>query len=248
MTFDSYYWHAARVRPELEPARERLAAGHDRAAFEQLLRSGDPVAIAIALDHYHRADASTRHGTPNPFEEHRDEVVAAARAVLRGPPSEEREDVAAGANHASALGALMNLAEPQDATLVTAALERASASELRLAAAAAASTLLERSPDPDERLIAALEAVALDDTAGRDAREAAASAVGRTRSAGATRSLLRMLGTREFWLQAVAALHLLDSDPRAHRVRIEQVVRDWPEPPPYPGGEVLELLAEADDQ
>jgi hypothetical protein len=246
MTFDSYYWHAARVSPELEQARERLAAGHDRAAFELLLRSGDPVAVAVALDHYHRADASTRHGTPNPFEDHRDEVVAAAREVLRGAPSEERDDVAAGANHASALGALMNLAEPQDATLVVAALERASTSELRLAAAAAASTLLERSPDPDERLVAALEAVALDDAAGRDAREAAASAVGRTRSAAATRALLRMLGTGECWLQAVAALHLLDSDPRAHRVRIAQVVRGWPEPPPYPGGEVLELLAETD--
>lgn len=84
------------MRPELEPARERLAAGHDRAAFEQLLRSGDPVAVGIALDHYRRADGSTRHGTPNPFEDHRDEVVAAARDVLRGPPSDERDDVAAG--------------------------------------------------------------------------------------------------------------------------------------------------------
>jgi hypothetical protein len=246
MTFDSYYWHAVHVRPDLQQARERLAAGHDRAAFEQLLRSGDPVAVAIALDHYHRADASTRHGTPNPFEDHRDEVVAAARDVLRGAPSDEREDGAAGANYASALGALMNLAEPQDATLVVAALEQLSGSELRLVAAAAASTLLERSPDPDERLVAALEAIAVDDTAGRDAREAAASAVGRTRSAAATRALFRILGTGEFWLQAVAALHLLDSDPRAHRARVAQVVRGWPEPPPYPGDEVLELLAEAD--
>jgi hypothetical protein len=244
--FDSYYWHAARVRPDLEQARERLAAGNDRAAFAQLLRSGDPVAVAIALDHYHRADASTRHGTPNPFEDHRDEVVAAARGVLRGAPSEEGADAAAGSNYASALGALMNLAEPQDATLVVAALERVSASELRLAAAAAASTLLERSPDPDERLVAALEAIALDDTASREAREAAASAVGRTRSAAATQALLRMLRIREVWLQAVAALHLLDSDRRAHRAGVEQIVRDWPEPPPYPGDEVLELLAEAD--
>ncbi|HEX8115015.1 MAG TPA: hypothetical protein VF516_45115 [Kofleriaceae bacterium] len=246
MMFDSYYWHAGRVRPELEQARERLAAGHDRAAFKLLLRSGDPVAVAIALDHYHRADASTRHGTPNPFEDHRDEVIAVARDVLRGAPTEEREDIAAGANYASALGALMNLAEPQDAVLIVAALERVSTSELRFAAAAAASTLLERSPDPDERLIAALEAVALDDTAGRDAREAAASAVGRTRSAAATHAVLRFLDTGEFWLQAVAALHLLDIDRRAYRARVEQIVRGWPEPPPYPGDEVLELLAEAD--
>jgi len=247
MRFDSYYWHGARVRsPELEQARERLAAHHDRTAFEQLLRSGDPVAVAIALDHYHRADASTRHGTPNPFEDHRDEVVAAAREVLRGAPSPEREDVAPGANYASALGALMNLAEPQDAVLVMAALARVSTSELRLAAAAAASTLLERSPEPDERLVTALEALALDDTASRDAREAAASAVGRTRSAAASRALLRILGAADLQLQAVAALHLLDSDLRAHRARVAEVVRGWPEQPPYPGNEVLDLLAEDD--
>src|SRR5512138_3217063 len=109
MRFDSYYWHAARVRPELEQARDRLAAGHDRAAFAELLRSGDPVAVAIALDHYHRADASTRHGTPNPFEDHRNEVIAAAREVLRGAPSDAAGDLAAGSNYASALGTLMKL-------------------------------------------------------------------------------------------------------------------------------------------
>lgn len=138
----------------------------------------------------------------------------------------------------------MNLAEPQDATLVVAALERASGSELRLVAAAAASTLLERSSAPGERLVAALAAIALDETAGRDAREAAASAVGRTRSAAATRALLRILDTGELWLQAVAALHLLDGEPRAHRARVAQVVRGWPDPPPYPGDEVIELFAD----
>lgn len=247
MTFDSYYWHAVRIGdPALERARERLTTGPDPAAFEQLLRSGDPVAVPIALDHFRRADGATRFGTTSPFERYRDEVIAAARAVLRGPPSPEGDDLAVGANYMSALGALMNLAEPQDAALVAAALERVTSSELRLVAAAAASTLLENSPEPDERLIAVLEAIVFDAAAGRDARNTAVSAIGRTRSPAATRSLLRILQAPDLALQIRAALHLLDSDRDAHRARVEQIVRTWPDPPPYPGNEVLDLLAEDD--
>jgi hypothetical protein len=36
-----------RGTPELEHARNQLATKHDRAAFELLLRSGDPVGIGI---------------------------------------------------------------------------------------------------------------------------------------------------------------------------------------------------------
>ncbi len=244
MTFDSFYWYAARpASAELQHARERLAAGPDRAAFEQLLRSGDPVGVAIALDHFRRADGATRFGTTSPFERYRDEVVAAARAVLRSPPSPEGDDLAAGANHMSALGALMNLAEPEDAALVTGALKQATSSELRLLGAAAAATLLEHSAVPDEKLIAVLEAIAADTAASRDARDAAVTALGLTRSPAATRALLRILESPDLSLQITAALHLLDSDRDAHRARVEQVARTWPDPPPYPGNEVLELLA-----
>jgi hypothetical protein len=247
MIFDSYYWHSVRVRsPELQQARERLASTQDRAAFEQLLRSGDPVAVGIALDHYRHADVSTRLGTANPFERYRDEVIAASRAVLCGPPSPATDDVMEGANYISALGVLMNVAGPCDAGLILGALERVSSSELRLVAAAAASTLLENAPEPDDRLVAALAEIAVDETASRDAREAAVSTVGRTRSQAATRALLRILDVADIQLQAVAALHLLDSDQRTHRARVEEVVRTWPETPPYPADEVLDLLAEGE--
>jgi len=158
MTFDSYHWHDSRTgTPELERARNQLATKQDRAAFELLLRSDDPVGIGVALDQFHYADASTRHGTSNPFEEYHDEVVARARKVLRAAPSAATNGTEEGANHASALGALMNLAEQEDTALIVGALEQARTSNVRLAAVYAGSTVLENSSPPDENLIAAIE-------------------------------------------------------------------------------------------
>lgn len=249
MTFDSYYWGDARVAgAELERARQRLAAAGERAAFAVLLRSGDPVAVGVALDQYHHAEALTRHGGASPFEEHTDEVVARAREALRGPPSGPELGAEPGANHASALGALMNLAGPEDAALIADALARTRTGNLRFAASLAAGTALERSPSPDERLVAALEEIALNAAAHRDERSGAVSALGCARSAAATAALLRVTLVPEVGLQASAALHLLDRDLRAHRAHVEALVRAWPEDPPYPAGDVLELLASEPDE
>lgn len=244
MTFDSFYWHGARTgTPELEQARERLAASSDRAAFELLLRSGDPVAIGVALDQYDYADASTRHGTTNPFEGYHDEVIARARDILRGPPSPASLGAEPGANHASALGALANVAEPEDSELILRALEQASTLNLRFAAARTAGTALEKSPQPDARLVDALARLLLDEAAGREVRDAALSALGGARSDAATDALLRVTRVSDVRRQASAAVHLLDRDLRAHRAYVEELVRSWPEDPPYPAGDVLEMLA-----
>jgi hypothetical protein len=247
MTFDSYHWHGARTgTPALERARERLASSHDRAAFELLLRSGDPVAAGIALDQYSYADASTRHGTDNPYAGFSDEVFARAREILRGPPSPASLGAEPGANHASALGALLNAAEPEDSELIVCALEQASTVNLRFAAAFTAGTALEKSPSPDERLVAALAGILLDETTvDLDSRRAAVSALGGARSAAATDALLRATRVSDISLQASAALHLLDRDLHAHRAHVEALARSWPEDPPYPAGDVFELLAEA---
>ena len=249
MTFDSYHWHGARTgTPELERARERLASSHDRAAFELLLRSGDPVATGVALDQYSYADASTRHGTDNPYDGVSDEVFARAREILRGPPSPASLGAEPGANHASALGALLNAAEPEDSELIVRALEQASTANLRFAAAFAAGTALEKSPSPDERLVTALAGILLDETVDRDSRLAAVSALGGARSAAATDALLRATRVADLGLQASAALHLLDRDLHGHRAHVEALARSWPADPPYPAGDVLELLAgEADE-
>jgi hypothetical protein len=245
MTFDSYYWRDARAAsPELERARERLAADRDRAAFALLLRSGDPVAVGIALDQYHYAEASSRHGTANAFAEHTEEVASRAREILHDPPSGPDRGAEPGANHASALGALMNLAGPEDAALIADVLDRTRTTNLRFAASLAAGTALERSVSPDARLLTALEELALDHAAELDERLAALSALGRSQSVAASNALLRATRVSDVGLQATASLHLLDRDPRAYRDRIAELALAWPEDPPYPAGDVLELLAD----
>jgi hypothetical protein len=245
MTFDSYYWRDSRVgTPELERARERVAATRDTAAFELLLRSDDPVAVGIALDQYDYADASTRHGGRSPFAGYRDEVAGRAREILSRAPSIARQGAEPGANHASALGALANLAEPEDAELIVRALDQTRTSNLRLAAALAAGTVLDKSESPNEPLISELERIVLDDTAARDERSAAITALGRARCPLAIDALVHVLGVTDPSLQASAALHLLDRDPLGQRARVAELVLAWPNDASYPANEVLELLAE----
>jgi hypothetical protein len=244
MTFDSYHWYNSRTAtPQLEAARKAVATG-DRMAFELLLRSGDPVAVGIAFDQFHYADAATRHGTSSPFEAYSHDVVAQARAVLQAEPSPRCVEAEPGANHASALLALMNLAEPEDAPLIARALEKTHTANLRVAAAYAGSTALEKSSLPDERLIAELDRLAHDDSAGLDERQTALSALGRTPAKSAADALLRALALPEISLQAIGALHLLDRDP-GYRDRIVEVARTWPEDAPYPAYEVRDLLTAA---
>lgn len=243
MTFDSYHWYNARTAtPQLEAARKAVAMG-DRKAFELLLRSGDPVSVGIAFDQFHHADAATRHGTSSPFDEYSDEVAAQARAILRADPSPPSVETEEGANHASALLALMNLADSEDAPLIARALEKTHTTNLRVAAAYAGSTALEKSSSPDERLIAELDQLVYDKTAGLDERQTALSALGRTPTESATDALCRALALPEIGLQAIAALHLLGRDYPRYRDRIEQVARTWPDDAPYPAYEVLDLLA-----
>lgn len=244
MTFDSYYWRGARpADPALELARERVAAVKDPEAFSRLLHSRDPVAVGIALDQYHRAEAETRHGTAHPFTAFTDEVAARAREILRGLPSHV-EGADEGAGHASALGALMNLTEPEDASLIADTFVWARTANLRFAAALAAGGALEGAETPDARLIAALVRLVLDEASSLDERQAALAALGRGRSAATIEALVRATQVTNLGLQASAALHLLELDPVNHRAHVEEVVASWPAEPPYPANEVLELLAE----
>lgn len=247
MTFDSYYWRSSRLStPELEHARVLVATTRDLASFMLLLRSSDIAAVGIAFDQYHYADASSRHGTVTPFGEYRSEVAARAREVLRQPPSAAAGSVEAGANHASALGALANLAESEDAELIVQVLRWAGPSNLRFAAALAARSVLENSVSPNEQLISELEKVVFDESTASEERRAALAALGRARSEFATDALLRVLRVSDPSLQASSALHLLDRDLPRYRFRVEEIARTWPKDPPYPADEVIELLAESD--
>lgn len=247
MIFDSYYWHGAHLSStELDRARALVATARDRGSFLLLLRSSDVAAQGIAFDQYHYAEASSRHGTTNPFDEYRSEVAARAREVLRMPPSPSTDGVEVGASHTSALGALVNLAGPEDAELIVQALRSSNQSNLRFAAALAARSVLEKSVSPDEQLVTELEKLILDESSDFEDRRAALAALGRARSVPATEALIRALHVSDPSLQASAALHLLDRDLPRYRSRIEEISRAWPKDPPYPADEVLEILAESD--
>jgi hypothetical protein len=248
MTFDSYHWRRATLTtPELERARELVATRHDATSFAILLRSDDIAAVGIAFDQYQYGEASSRWGTANPFADYRGEVVARAREVLRSPPSPQSGRAQAGANHASALNALSNLAEPQDAELVVQALEGTPVPDVRCAATATARRVLEGAVAPDEQLISALENIVFDDSIISEERTAALGSLAVASSAHATDVLLRAIRLPSLRLQAHAALHLLDRDGGAHRATVEGVATQWPAEPPYPADEVLELLAESID-
>lgn len=247
MTFDSYHWRRYVLStPELERARAQVSATRDRASFVLLLRSNDMAAVGVAFDQYQYGEASSRWGSSNPFAEYQDEVAARAREILQGPPSFSSNGAQAGANHASALNALSNLAEPEDAELVLRALELTSTPDLRCAATLAARRVLEKTAAPNEQLIAALEKIVFDDTIASEDRTAALGSLAGASSTYATDVLLRVIRLPHLRLQAHAALHLLDRG--AHRALVEEVAHAWPADSPYPADEVLELLAEVPHQ
>ncbi|MFI0710324.1 hypothetical protein ACH4SK_06650 [Streptomyces inhibens] len=87
-------------------------------AFRTLLHSGHTAAAGIALDHFQYSDALTRFGGESVVEQYAPEVLTVARGLLRQPPAPEDDSTTAGANHASALNAMMNIAEAADADLI----------------------------------------------------------------------------------------------------------------------------------
>lgn len=252
MTFDSYHWRRATLgMPELERARVLVSTTHDRASFALLLRSHDTAAVGIALDQYQYGEATSRWGAPNPFAEYSAEVAARARATLREPAYPGTQQADAGANHASALTALTNLFEPEDAGFIAASLAHTPNGDLRNAATIAAGRVLEKASAQNTPLTAALgEIVAAlqtmifdDDLTTRERIDAVGSLACRA-STHVTDVLLRVLECPDVKIQAHAALHLLTRGEGVHRPAVERVARTWPAEPPYPADGVLEALRE----
>jgi hypothetical protein len=249
MTFNTYHWHGVPLGdPGLEHARAELAAPASRealiSAFLTLLRSARTSAVGTALDHYAYAEAFSRHGFGNPFEPHADELLEKARDLLRQPPlpadqSGVDED---GANHASALCAMLNLAEEEDADLVAAALAGATGPNVCGAGMTTAGRVLRRSTVAAPALVAVLREIAED--VGRPSRERAEAldALGRSTSEQAMDVLLIAVDSDDLVIQVNAAWNLAHADLDRYRPLLERVVATWPADAPYPGSDVLDLL------
>lgn len=242
MGFRGYYWETL-DDAALEAARERVASG-DVAAFTLLLRSTSMAARGIALENVRWAEAQTRWGVDNPFLKNAKEVLIAARVMLAGPALELGEQSASfrGANHASALAALMNLAEPSDAEAVARAIEGNDSVEVWQNAEILLSRL---EADPPNATLVRLFSARVDDI-GRPAEERS-SALRRLSEFAPKAAVARALGLLDHPLLEVkvtAAWVLAMEAFEANRQRIAGAVSLWPDDVPWEGVEVREKLEE----
>ncbi|HEY1014153.1 MAG TPA: hypothetical protein VGE07_15685 [Herpetosiphonaceae bacterium] len=253
MGFTAFYWELADLPdPALRAAALDLAAWREPArrdaAFHRLLRSDSSPAQGIAMDAYARAEMDERWGLANPFAASQEAVRQRARAQLAGPPvAVQRATGVIAANYASALGALLNLAEPDDAPLIARVLASSpdpAVLDTGLRAAACALAAGDGADQP--ALIAALAAMAA--TPDLDARERAAAL--RALAAGGTpacaAALLAALDDPDGHVQATAAWMLADDLDR-HGPRLRSLVAGWPPDAPYPASEVRLALDDAAD-
>ncbi|GAB3158824.1 hypothetical protein GCM10027258_70890 [Amycolatopsis stemonae] len=252
MTFDTYHWQGVHLGDApLDEARAELESSRDpetvSRAFLTLLRSDRTAAIGVALDHYDYAEMSSRHGTGNPYSPFAGEVLDKARQLLRQAPlpADESGIDEAGANHASALGAMLNLAEETDAEPVASALAGATGVSVREAGLSAACTVMERSTTPNPVLAETLTGIVHD--AGRPGKERAAALDALAGSAAdqITEVLLRALEIDDLDVQVSAAFNLAHLDSTRFHPLLERLVATWPANVPYPGSEVIDMLHES---
>ncbi|MET7719068.1 hypothetical protein [Streptomyces sp. NPDC005407] len=232
----SLYWEGIELAStELREAHREMRsptgeAAHRR-ALRTMLRSGSPVAVGIALDHFHHAEGLTRFGLDDT--EHAPEVLAVAREVLHQPPSLATlsPQTGAGASHASALNILKELGDPEDAVAITAALAKhTTPAVVRECAVDAASWCLERWEAPDERVVAALEELIFDGSADMELRTDAVNALFDLNAPRVTAVLVRAANSAELPIQVEGAIgltfvHLIDQ----HRQLLREVVASWPQ-------------------
>ncbi|WP_171163447.1 HEAT repeat domain-containing protein [Streptomyces sp. I05A-00742] len=160
-------------------------------------------------------------------------MFAVAREVLRQPPFPATPGggrTEAGASHASALNILGELGTAEDAEAIASALGTdAASSVVRERAVDAAGPCLERWETPDGRVVAALEELIFDDSAGTDLRVDAVHALFGLDAPPVTAVLVRTARSAPFPVQVEAAVgltyeHLVDR----HGELLREVVASWP--------------------
>ncbi|MEV0701261.1 hypothetical protein AB0I53_25595 [Saccharopolyspora sp. NPDC050389] len=237
----TYYWNPARLdAPELETARQELetsagAMGWDE-AFLALLRSGQTIPVSIALDTYSNEEATARWGFGNPLERHAEEVLDRARDVLRQPPMPAVDSGAVkdGADHSSALGAMMNLARPEDADLIAAVLRDPASSEVHLTGCTAAGRAL-WTEEPSPVLIEVLSGIALDASRPTDERNHALRTLGSAETPLVAEIAARIAQTEDAKLRSTAIVVLARAHLDTHRELVERFFGTCPPTDPnYP--------------
>ena len=228
--FHSTYWKDAHLDdPALRNAHDELRFPlTDETcleAFTTLLRSDDPVAVGIALDHYehweglrHVLDDSDLADACLP------EVLERAREVLRRPisPAEVSALNMIGAQHA----------EPGDTDLLVDILGRTDSDTVRYRAVWMAYGLFDEAETADARLVEAVSG-AIFGPSSQGTREAAIRILADGLGAGADDVLLRAIREGEPDVQVHAVSYLVKTGGLdRHRAVMEELAESWEERPP----------------
>jgi hypothetical protein len=254
MQFDSFYWKGAEVPPgdrllleQLED--ERRSVDQRRAALVRMLASDSVAVRGIALDFYCLCNANLRHG-PEPMIDDavEDDVRAAAVRELERPPYVRTESAARpqrGANHASALAALSNVADPADASMLARVL-RENDDELVLDEGVRTAESVLRGEPAHRDLVDVLRDIACRPDLAPTTRANAVAAIGSTVDDAVIPWLLETLAAPEPAVSAAAARSLLERDFKRYQPVVEPVASRWRagEFPPFDVHEVRRLLDE----
>ncbi|GCE02228.1 hypothetical protein [Embleya hyalina] len=227
--FHSTYWKGTEPdRPALRQAHDELMFPTDDEeclrAFVTLLRSEDPVAVGIALDHYASWEGLRRVLED---EERADayliEVSARAREVLRRRMSPAE---------VSALNMIRATdVEHGDVDLLLDVLTRTDSDGVRHEALWMARGVLDASEVKDERLVAMLGTLIFEPSVGT--KETAIRVLADSLGAAADEILLRALREGEPKVQAHASYHLVGTGGLdRHRATLEEVAESWGGRPP----------------
>ncbi|MGI5231909.1 hypothetical protein [Actinoallomurus sp. CA-142502] len=250
----TYYWDSVSLdASELEAARAELVKSSSGAAFVdallKLLRSGQRVPVSVALARFQYAEAESRWGGGNPCEPYEAEILERARWVLRQPPLTAAESGAGrdGADHASALLAMTNLAQPEDAELIADVMERTTDPEVLSNASGAATKPLEQADTPNPRLIQVIGRIATDDSRDVRTRAEVMETLRFAQCAEGAEIVMRLTESDEIQLQVSVASVLAAAHLATHREVVERLMAAWPQDTPgayYP----RMLLDEADEE
>lgn len=254
MQFESFYWKGAEVPPgdrlSLEQLDdERLSVDQQKAALIRILASDSVAVRGIALDFYCLCNANLRHG-PEPMIDDavEDAVRAAAIYELEHLPYVRSGSAARpqrGANHASALAALSNNADPGDASLLARVLQENDDELVLHEGVRAAESVLRGEPaHPD--LVNVLLEVARRPGLDPSIRANAVTSIGSTAGDVAIPWLMEALTTPDLAVSAAGARSLLERDYKRYQPVVEPVASAWHtgEFPPFDVREVRRLLDE----
>ncbi|WP_329248027.1 hypothetical protein OG417_00465 [Actinoallomurus sp. NBC_01490] len=196
--------------------------------FRQRLHSGDLGVVCDALSDYQQGQADTRWGVDNPYRPLSDEVLFVARDLLDRSSTLDDEH-----RHRAlswSLTMVWHLGGDEDADRIAEILETTSDPGLREDGVMAASTALEDAEKPNPRLLAAVRAIALDESLDARDRGSAIHALGDLDLPEVEALFVRLTESGDLKVQVSAAGQLTSPKRlRAHRELLQRVVDSWPE-------------------